>query len=74
MRMYDIIVKKRNGEALSDEELAFFVKGYTEGTIPDYQVSALLMAILLNGMTDREIFFCQKRKPMMCLRGISCKR
>ena len=54
MRMYDIIVKKRNGEALSDEELAFFVKGYTEGTIPDYQVSALLMAIYFQGMNEHE--------------------
>ena len=39
MRMYDIIIKKRNGEALSDEEIAYFIKGYTDGTIPDYQAS-----------------------------------
>ena len=45
MRMYDIIIKKRNGEALTDEEIAFFIKGYTDGSIPDYQASALLMAI-----------------------------
>lgn len=54
MRMYDIIVKKRNGEALTDEEIAFFVKGYTDGTIPDYQASALLMAIYFQGMTEHE--------------------
>lgn len=54
MRMYDIIVKKRNGEALSDDEIAFFVKGYTDGSIPDYQASALLMAIYFQGMTERE--------------------
>lgn len=54
MRMYDIIVKKRNGEALSDEEIAFFVKGYTDGNIPDYQASALLMAIYFQGMTEHE--------------------
>ena len=55
MRMYDIIIKKRNGEALSDEEIAFFIKGYTDGSIPDYQASALLMAIYYRGMTDQEI-------------------
>ncbi len=54
MRMYDIIIKKRNGEALSDDEIAFFVKGYTDGSIPDYQASALLMAIYFQGMTERE--------------------
>ena len=55
MRMYDIIIKKRNGEALSDEEIAFFIKGYTDGSIPDYQASALLMAIYFRGMIDQEI-------------------
>ena len=54
MRMYDVIRKKRDGEALSDEEIAFFIKGYTEGDVPDYQASALCMAILLNGMSDHE--------------------
>lgn len=54
MRMYDIIVKKRNGEVLSDEEIAFFVKGYTQGTIPDYQASALMMAIYFQGMNEQE--------------------
>lgn len=54
MRMVDIILKKRNGGELSNEEIAFFIKGYTDGTIPDYQVSALLMAIYFRGMTPRE--------------------
>ena len=54
MRMYDIIIKKRNGETLTDEEIAFFIKGYTDGSIPDYQASALLMAIYFMGMTERE--------------------
>ena len=54
MRMYDIIHKKREGGELSSEEIEFFVKGYTEGIIPDYQASALAMAILFSGMTYRE--------------------
>lgn len=54
MRMYDIIMKKRNGEVLSTEEINFFIKGYTEGKIPDYQASALTMAIYFQGMTPKE--------------------
>lgn len=54
MRMYDIILKKRNGEELTKEEINFFVEGYTKGEIPDYQASALLMAIYFNKMTKRE--------------------
>ena len=54
MRMYDIILKKRNGERLSDEEIGFFIDGYTRGEIPDYQASALCMAICLRGMDDDE--------------------
>ena len=54
MRMYDIIRNKRNGEELSDTEIEFFVKGYTDGTIPDYQASALCMAIYFRGMDDEE--------------------
>jgi pyrimidine-nucleoside phosphorylase len=54
MRMVDIIVKKRDRGELSQEEIDFFVQGYTKGEIPDYQASALAMAILLNGMSARE--------------------
>lgn len=54
MNMYDVIAKKKHGEELSDEEIEFVVSGYTDGTIPDYQMSALLMAICLNGMNIRE--------------------
>ena len=45
MRMYDIIMKKRNGNALTKEEIDFFIEGYTKEWIPDYKVSALMMAI-----------------------------
>ena len=54
MRMYDIIAKKRDGGKLSEEEIGFFVKGFTEGTVPDYQASALMMAIYLRGMDAEE--------------------
>ena len=54
MRMYDIIRKKRDGGELSDEEISFFVSGYTRGEIPDYQASALCMAIFFRGMSERE--------------------
>ena len=54
MRMYDIIMKKRNGERLSNAEIKFFIDGYVNGEIPDYQVSALLMAIYFKGMTAEE--------------------
>lgn len=54
MRMYDIILKKREGEVLTREEIEFFVNGYTKGEIPDYQVAALLMAIYFQKMTREE--------------------
>lgn len=54
MRMYDLIDKKRRGEELTDGEIDFIISGYTDGSIPDYQVSALLMAICFAGMSDRE--------------------
>ena len=54
MRMYDIIQKKKRGGALSDEEIRFFVDGYVKGQIPDYQASALCMAIWFCGMSDEE--------------------
>ncbi len=54
MRMYDIIKKKRDGGELSTEEINFFISGVTDGSIPDYQISALLMAIYYRGMNVRE--------------------
>ena len=54
MNILDIIAKKRDKKELSKEEIEFFVKGYTNGSITDYQAAALMMAIFLNGMTDRE--------------------
>lgn len=54
MRAVDIIIKKRDKGELTQAEIDFFVKGFTEGSIPDYQVSSWAMAILLNGMNDRE--------------------
>jgi pyrimidine-nucleoside phosphorylase len=54
MRIYDIILKKRNGGVLSREEIKFFIEGYTKGDIPDYQASALCMAIWFRGMTTEE--------------------
>ncbi|HEF1904884.1 TPA: pyrimidine-nucleoside phosphorylase [Bacillus cereus] len=54
MRMVDIIARKRDGKELTTEEIKFFINGYTDGSIPDYQVSALAMAIFFKDMTDRE--------------------
>lgn len=54
MRMVDIIAKKRDGHELTTAEIDFFIQGYTAGTIPDYQASALAMAIYFQDMTDRE--------------------
>lgn len=54
MRMVDLIEKKVQHEELSSEEIAYFVKGFVDGSIPDYQASALLMAIVLNDMNERE--------------------
>jgi len=55
MRTVDLINRKRNGEELSPEEIAYLVDGYTRGEIPDYQMSAFLMAVFFSGMTDREV-------------------
>ncbi len=54
MRAVDIIIKKRDQEQLTKQEIDFFVEGFTKGEIPDYQVSAWAMAVLLNGMTEQE--------------------
>ena len=56
MNIIDIINKKRMKQSLNYDEISYAVNGYVEGSIPDYQMSALLMAIVLNGMTDEEIF------------------
>ena len=55
MNILDIISKKRDSKELSKEEIEYFVKEYTDGNITDYQASALIMAIYINGMNDREI-------------------
>src|SRR5258708_28410918 len=55
MRTVDLIHRKRGGEELSPEEIAFLVNGYTAGEIPDYQMSAFLMAVFFSGMTDRDV-------------------
>ncbi|MFY9285046.1 MAG: pyrimidine-nucleoside phosphorylase [Tissierellaceae bacterium] len=57
MNMYDIILKKRNGYALTKEEIGYFVKGFTHGTIPDYQASALMMAIYFQKMNKEETIY-----------------
>lgn len=54
MRAVDIIIKKRHGESLDEKEIRFFIEGYVKGEIPDYQVSALLMAIFFQGMSAQE--------------------
>ena len=57
MRMYDIIEKKRDNLELTKEEIEFFVRGYSNGDIPDYQASALIMAIFLNKLTKQELVY-----------------
>lgn len=54
MRMYDLIMKKKHGESLTDAEIRFLVNGYTKGEIPDYQMSAFLMAVCFHGMDEAE--------------------
>ncbi len=54
MRMTDLIAKKRDGQVLSTEEIYYMIAGYTDGSIPDYQMSAMCMAILLKGMNEQE--------------------
>ena len=55
MTMYDIIDKKRHAKALNKEEIEYFINGYVDGIIKDYQMSSLLMAICCNGMNDEEV-------------------
>ena len=54
MRAVDIIIKKRDKQQLTSQEIDFFIEGFTKGDIPDYQASSFAMAILLNGMTPFE--------------------
>ena len=54
MRMVDLIAKKRDGNELTTEEIRYIVEGYTKGEIPDYQISALAMAIYFRDMSERE--------------------
>ena len=54
MRMVDVIAKKRDGKELTKEEIEFFIKGYTDGEIPDYQASSFAMATYFQDMTDNE--------------------
>ena len=56
MRMYDIIEKKKHGLELTRDEIFQMIREYTDGDIPDYQMSAICMAVYFKGMTDREIF------------------
>ena len=56
MNILDIIAKKRDKKELTKEEIEYFVKGYTDGSIADYQAAALIMAIFINGMTDLELY------------------
>lgn len=55
MRMVDLIIKKREGQELTDQEIRFWIEGYVKGEIPDYQSSAMQMAIVFQGMSNREI-------------------
>ena len=54
MRMYDLIEKKKHGEELTKEEIMAMIKGYVDGSVPDYQMSSMLMAIYFQGMTEEE--------------------
>ena len=81
MTILDVIERKKTKQELTKEEIEFFVDGFTKGEIADYQMSALLMAILLNGMTDREIFDMTNAMlnsgdvvDMSCLDGVVCDK
>ena len=60
MRMYDLIMKKRNGEELTKEEIEFMIEGYTKEEIPDYQMSAFLMSVYFKGMNEEETLYLTK--------------
>ena len=65
MRMYDLIMKKRNGGKLTKDEIYFMINGYTQGKVPDYQMSAMMMAIYFVGM-DEEYQMNKKKKYKHC--------
>jgi len=65
MRTVDLIHRKRDGEELSVKEITFLIDAYTNGGIPDYQMSAFLMAVFYSGMTDREVtVFTERIDPV----------
>ena len=57
MRMYDLIMKKRNGHELSEKEIRYMITEYTADRIPDYQMSAMMMAIYFQGMSEEETLY-----------------
>ena len=60
MRMVDLIIKKRENKPLNEKEINFFIQGYTNGEVPDYQISSLLMAICFQGMNEDERYYLTK--------------
>ena len=63
MRMVDLIAKKRNGKSLTSEEITQMIQEYVEGSIPDYQMSAFLMAVYFKGMTEEETLAMTNAAP-----------
>lgn len=57
MNTYELIIKKRNGGELTKEELSYLIGNFVGGSVPDYQMSAFLMAVFFRGMTERETLF-----------------
>lgn len=81
MRVVDLIIKKRNNEALSHEEIKYLIDGYVNGNIPDYQVSAFLMAVYFNGMTsDEQLYFTRamlesgEQIDLSAISGVKCDK
>lgn len=81
MRFVDIIEKKKAGNCLTKEEIHFFIKGYVSGRIPDYQVSALLMAICFQGMNDQEtawlteeMLYSGECMDLSMIQGVTCDK
>ena len=81
MRMYDLILKKREGGCLTESEINYIVKGYTQGSIPDYQMSAFLMAVYFKGLSDEETFALTKamtdsgeKLDLSCIPGVKADK